>query len=122
MANMSRARATMRSNGKDPMCAVLFGLQDSRPAETEYFTRMSTAGCTGREYGHTGQGLSYLWGALGANVGGQAAVTAYLDNIRWHLDLERRTDGSFIYDGGEQYGAGNTADGTYLGQSELYGT
>ena len=109
------------SNGKDSMCAVLFGLQNSRPAETEYYARMSTAGCTGREYGHTGQGLSYLWGALGTNVGGPAAVTAYLDNIRWHLDLGRRTDGSFIYDGGEQYGAGQTSDGTYLGQSELYG-
>ena len=96
------------SNGKDAMCAVLFGLQDSRPTETEYFSRMTTAGCTGREYGHTGQGFSYLWGALGTNVGGPAAVTAYLNNIRWHLDLERRTDGSFVYDGGEQYGAGTT--------------
>ena len=24
--------------------------------------------------------------------------------MRWHLDLERRSDGSFVYDGGEQYG------------------
>ena len=62
------------SNGKDPMCAVLFGLQASRPVETEYFVRMSVAGCTGREYGHTGQGFSYLWGTIGANMGGQLAV------------------------------------------------
>ena len=109
------------SNGKDPMCAVMFSLQDNRTTETEYFTRMSTAGCTGREYGHTGQGFSYLWGALGSNLGGQAAVAAYFNNIRWHLDLERRSDGSFVYDGGEQYGAGTTADGTYLGASEYYG-
>ena len=109
------------SNGKDAMCAVLFGLQDNRPTETEFFTRITTAGCTGREYGHTGQGFSYLWGAMGSNMGGQAAVAAYLNNVRWHLDLERRSDGSFVYDGGEQYGAGTTADGTYLGSSEIYG-
>jgi len=109
------------SNGKDAMCAVMFGLQDNRPTETEFFTRVTTAGCTGREYGHTGQGFSYLWGAMGSNMGGQAAVAAYLNNVRWHLDLERRTDGSFVYDGGEQYGAGTTADGTYLGSSEIYG-
>ena len=109
------------SNGKDGMCAVFFSLQDNQPTSTEFFTRITTAGCTGREYGHTGQGFSYLWGGLGSNMGGQAAVAAYLNNVRWHLDLERRTDGSFVYDGGEQYGAGTTSDGTYLGTSELYG-
>ncbi|MEI6605174.1 MAG: DUF6288 domain-containing protein [Verrucomicrobiota bacterium] len=108
------------SNGKDALCAVLFGLQDTRVTETEYFTRMTTAGCTGREYGHTGQGFSYLWGALGSNMGGAAAVAAYLQQVRWHLDLERRSDGSFVYDGGEQFGAGSTADGTYLGASAYY--
>ena len=108
-------------NGKDASCAVLFGLQDTRTTETEYFTRMTTAGFTGREYGHTGQGFSYLWGAMGANMGGAAAVASYLKPIRWHLDLERRTDGSFVYDGGEQYGAGSTGDGSYLGSSGYYG-
>ena len=103
------------SNGKDPMCAVLFGLQASRPVETEYFSRMSVAGCTGREYGHTGQGLSYLWGAIGANMGGQTAIAKYMENFRWHSDLVRRTDGSFTYEGQEQYGGGATADGSYLG-------
>jgi hypothetical protein len=58
------------SNGKDPMCAVLFGLQAGRTVETEFFTRMSTSGYIGREGGHTGQGFSYLWGAMGANMGG----------------------------------------------------
>ena len=103
------------SNGKDPMCAVLFGLQDNRTAEAEYFARMAVAGCTGREYGHSGQGLSYLWGAMGANMGGSTAVAKYMENFRWHLDLARRTDGSFSYDGQEQYGGGSTAGNTYLG-------
>ncbi|MEI6674340.1 MAG: DUF6288 domain-containing protein [Verrucomicrobiota bacterium] len=103
------------SNGKDEMCAVLFGLQGKRSVEAEFFARMSVAGCTGREYGHTGQGFSYLWGAMGANMGGITAVAEYLKTIRWHLDLERRTDGSFVYDGGEQYGGGTTTGSTYLG-------
>ncbi|MCX6872923.1 MAG: DUF6288 domain-containing protein [Verrucomicrobia bacterium] len=107
-------------NGKDALCAVLFGLQDKRLTETEYFARMTTAGFNGREYGHTGQGFSYLWGAMGANMGGALAVAEYLKPVRWHLDLERRSDGSFVYDGGEQYGAGTTADGTYLGASGYY--
>ena len=108
------------SNGKDPMCAVLFGLQANRLVEAEFFTRMSVAGCTGREYGHTGQGFSYLWGAMGANMGGPTAAAKYLENVRWHLDLERRTDGSFAYDGAEQFGAGRTEDGTYLGKCGYY--
>ena len=108
------------SNGKDPMCAVLFGLQANRLVEAEYFARMSVAGCTGREGGHTGQGFSYLWGAMGANMGGPTAVAKYLENVRWHLDLERRTDGSFVYDGAEQFGGGKTADGTYLGACGYY--
>ena len=108
------------SNGKDALCAVLFGLQAGRTVETEYFSRMTTASFTGREYGHTGQGFSYLWSALGANMGGSMAVAEYLKQVRWHLDLERRTDGSFVYDGQEQYGAGSTADGTYLGASGYY--
>ncbi|MBL9146158.1 MAG: Ig-like domain repeat protein [Verrucomicrobiaceae bacterium] len=108
------------SNGKDPLCAVLFGLQATRTVETEYFARMSVAGFLGREYGHTGQGFSYLWGAMGAHMGGALALAEYMKPIRWHLDLERRTDGSFVYDGAEQYGAGKTADGTYLGTSGYY--
>ena len=109
------------SNGKDPLCAVLFGLQAGRTVETEYFARMTTASFIGREYGHTGQGFSYLWSALGANMGGSLAVAEYLKPVRWHLDLSRRTDGSFVYDGAEQYGAGETADDTYLGASGYYG-
>ena len=106
------------SNGKNQMCALLFGLQDDRPTETEYFARMSVAGYTGREYGHGGGQFGYLWGAIGANVGGPLALAEYLKQVRWHLDLVRRTDGSFTFDGQEQYGPGTTADGTYLGTSD----
>lgn len=105
------------SNGKDGACAVFFGLQPDRAKETEYFSRISIATWIGREYGHTGQGLGYLWTALGANMGGSIAMAEHLNQVRWHLDLSRRTDGSFAYDGQEQYGMGSTADGTYLGRT-----
>ena len=108
------------SNGKDPMCAVFFGVQSGRAVETEYFARMSIASFNAREDGHTGQGFSYLWGAMGANMGGSLATAEYLKNVRWHLDLSRRTDGSFVYDGREGYGPGSTADGTYLGASGYF--
>ncbi len=102
------------SNSKNPMCAVLFGLQADRHDGTEYFARMSVGGCTGREYGHTGQGFSYLWGGIGANMGGQMAIARYMASFRWYTDLARRTGGSFTYEGQEQCSGGATIDNTYL--------
>lgn len=105
------------NNGKNAMTALLFALQGNQPEATRFFAMMSTAGYANREYGHTGQGFSYLWGALGANAGGPDAVAAFFKEASWHFDLVRRCDGSFTYDGGEQYGAGRTDDDTYYGAS-----
>ena len=105
------------SNGKDTAAAVFYSILGDKPVETEYYTRMSVAGWLGREYGHTGQGLSYLWEGMGVHVGGAAALAEYYSKVQWHLDLSRRTDGSFAYDGAEQYGGGSTTGGTYLGAS-----
>ena len=109
------------SNGKDAMAAVFFSLLPGREAETEYFARMSISGWIGREYGHTGQGLSYYWTTLGALMGGPDAASEHLKQVRWHLDLSRRTDGSFAYDGREQYGPGTTSGNTYLGGADYGG-
>lgn len=109
------------SNGKNPMAAMLFALQGDKANETRYFSKMVTASYQSREYGHTGQGFSYLWSALGANTGGPAAVAAFFQKASWHYDLVRRCDGSFTYDGGEQYGAGKTDDDTYYGNSSYNG-
>ena len=109
------------NNGKNAMAAVMFAVQGNRIRETRYFAKMVTASYQNREYGHTGQGFSYLWGALGANTGGPAATAAFIKEASWHLDLVRRCDGSFTYDGGEQYGAGSTHDNTYYGKSGYYG-
>ena len=52
------------NNGKNAMTAVLFATQGNRTTETQFFAKMVTASYKNREYGHTGQGFSYLWGAL----------------------------------------------------------
>jgi hypothetical protein len=109
------------SNGKTAMAAVFFNLMGNRIPQANFFARMATAGYANRQYGHTGQGFSYLWTLLGANVGGPAAAAAYFKETSWDFDLERRCDGTFVYDGGEQYGGGKTDDNTYYGKSSYYG-
>jgi hypothetical protein len=54
-------------------------------------------------------------------AGGPEAAAAFFRESSWHLDLVRRSDGSFTYDGGEQYGAGQTDDNTYFGKSSYCG-
>lgn len=109
------------NNGKNSMTALLFALQGNQNEQTKFFAKMATAGYANREYGHTGQGFSYLWGALGANAGGPDTAAAFFKQASWHFDLVRRCDGSFTYDGGEQYGAGRTDDNTYYGRSSYDG-
>lgn len=109
------------NNGKNSMAAVFFAVQGNRVNESQFFAKMATAGYESRECGHTGQGFSYLWSALGANAGGPDAAAAFIKEASWHLDLVRRCDGSFTYDGGEQYGAGKTDDDTYYGKSSYDG-
>lgn len=109
------------NNGKNAVTAVMFRLQPGQEAAAKFFAMMSTAAYANRESGHTGQGFSYLWGALGANVGGPDAAAAFFAQASWHLDLVRRCDGSFTYEGGEQYGPGKTDDNTYYGKSSYYG-
>ncbi|MBI1337363.1 MAG: hypothetical protein GC164_10425 [Phycisphaera sp.] len=115
------AYPTSDNNGKNAMAAVFFTLQGNRPVEAHYFARMCAASFKNREYGHTGQGLSYLWTTLGANTAGPIALSAYFKQASWHYDLVRRTDGSFTYDGAEQYGPGSTDDNTYFGRSGYNG-
>jgi hypothetical protein len=109
------------NNAKNAQAAMLFATQENRIEETRFFAKMVTASFKNRESGHTGQGFRYLWGALGANTGGPAATAAYFKEASWHFDLVRRCDGSFTYDGGEQYGPGKTDDNTYYGKSSYYG-
>ena len=106
------------SNGKDGLAAVMFACMGDKPVQTEYYTRMALAGFKGEQYGHTGQGFSYLWTALGAAMGGPQAASAYLKQVRWDRDLKRRSDGSFVYEGGEQWAPGIGKD--YWDDSYIY--
>ncbi|KAB2642289.1 MAG: hypothetical protein DVB26_03155, partial [Verrucomicrobia bacterium] len=99
-----------RSNGKNGLCAVLFSCMDNKPAQAEYFARTSLSSYRGEAYGHTGQGFSYLWTELAANMGGPAAAAEYEKRVRWDRDLKRRCDGSFVYEGGDQWGPGQAHD------------
>jgi len=109
------------NNGKSAMSAVLFGVQADKVEQARFFAKMCVAAYRSRECGHTGQGLSYLWGALGADVGGPDATAEFFKEASWHFDLVRRSDGSFTYDGDEQFGPGRTVDDTYFGKSGYYG-
>lgn len=85
-------------NGKSASAAVTFDLLgDTVP--TAFFSRLATAAYGEKEYGHTGNYFSFLWGALGANRAGPQAVAAYMKELRWYYDLARRWDGNSIYQG-----------------------
>ena len=86
-------------NGKNSIAAVLFDL-DGHSAGARFFSRMTVASYGERERGHTGNYFSFLWGPLGANRAGAAAVAAFLKPQRWFYDIGRRADGSFPYQGG----------------------
>ena len=87
------------NNGKNSMAAVAFDLLGDRAA-ARFFARMSVASYDEREFGHTGNYFSYLWGPLGAARAGPEAVAAHLREQRWYYDLARRWDGGFVYQGG----------------------
>ena len=82
-------------NGRTGMAAIAFALQGRR-TETRFFSKMVTASYESREWGHTGNGFSYLWGPVSANCGGPRAMAAFMKELRWYYDLARRWDGSFV--------------------------
>jgi len=87
------------NNGKNSMAAVAFDLLGDREA-ARFFSRMSAASYDEREFGHTGNYFSYLWGPLGVARAGPEAAAAHLKEQRWFYDLARRWDGGFTYQGG----------------------
>jgi hypothetical protein len=101
-------------NGKSASAAVSFDLLgDAGP--TKFFSRLATAAYGEKEYGHTGNYFSFLWGALGANRAGPEAVTAYMKELRWYYDLARRWDGKAIYQGKAGEPTGGSAEHQYGG-------
>lgn len=83
-------------NGKNSMAAVMFDLLGDKEA-TKYFSRMTLASSFNREGGHTGHFFAWQWGAPGTLRAGPAAAQAFAKNTRWFTEMERRADGSSVY-------------------------
>jgi hypothetical protein len=111
------------SNGKTGQSALLFSVMGGHDKQAKQFAMLTTAAYQNRQYGHTGQGLSFFWTAPGAHVGGPKALAAFMAAEAWHFDLTRRSDGAFAYDGSEQYGPGkkNDKDNKYFGNATYAG-
>lgn len=102
----------IRANGgKGAMAALFFGLQGNKPKQTEYFTRMNMAEFNGMECWHCGGDANYIWGWIGANLGGAKALASRFEQMRWYVDLARRCDGSFVNEGYDQGGLGGLTVG-----------
>ncbi len=84
------------NNGRNSQAAVLFDLVGDKPA-AKYFVRQALASYNIREEGHTGHFFASQWGALGAGRGGPAAAQSFIRNMRWYTELERRPDGSSVF-------------------------
>ncbi|MCC6409346.1 MAG: HEAT repeat domain-containing protein [Planctomycetes bacterium] len=87
------------NNGKNGQVALGFDWLGDGEA-VRFFSRLSTASYAEREIGHTGNYFGFLFGPLGVARAGRDAAAAHLEELRWYLDLARRADGSFVYQGG----------------------
>lgn len=92
-------------NGKSSAAAVAYAVLGD-PQGTAFYSRMTVASHAVREEGHTGIWWSLLWGPLGAARAGEEACSAFLQELTWLNDLERRWDGGFIYQGKPGFGNG----------------
>lgn len=86
-------------NGKCGAGAVFFDLAgDARG--TEFFSRMTTASHGAeRDLGHTGNFFNLFWALPGISRSGSQATGAWMEEYGWYLDLSRRWDGTFGYQG-----------------------
>ncbi|OYV04702.1 MAG: hypothetical protein CFE26_15470, partial [Verrucomicrobiales bacterium VVV1] len=106
----------MSNNGKSGLAAIALGMLNGYETQAKYFTKQSVYGAIERDKGHTGPYFSHLWTPLGANLGGQAALTRYFQQNAVLYDLARRWNGAFVYqaNGIEVYGTDHRASWTTL--------
>jgi hypothetical protein len=99
------------SNGRNSLAVILFDLLDN-PEAYWFYARMTVASYGEREEGHTGNFWGFLWGPLGAMRAGPEAASAFIRELQWFFELERRWDGGFTYQGGaDMSGAEHTTPG-----------
>jgi len=104
-------REVYDSNGRNSLAVILFDLLDN-PEAYWFYARMTVASYGEREEGHTGNFWGFLWGPLGAMRAGPEAAAAFIKELEWFFELERRWDGGFTYQGGANMsGAEHTTPG-----------
>ena len=87
------------TNGKHAMTALALGLQDKQEEKAKYFTKMAALSTVEtRQYAHGGPFFGQVWQPVAAGQGGVKAAHLQFNEIRWHLDLKRSWDDSFIFD------------------------
>lgn len=96
------------NNGVSSQAAVLFDLLGNKRAAS-FYSRMTLASYNEREGGHTGHFFNWNWGALGAARAGDEAARSFISRTRWFTELERRPNGSSVY----QFQLANRDHGKY---------
>lgn len=90
---------THDDNGKCSAAAVMFDLMGDKK-NTAFFSRMATASHNAeRDGGHTGNYLNILWALPGVSRLGPHASGAWMREFGWYMDLARRHDGTYLYQG-----------------------
>ena len=112
--------STHENNGLNSLAALCFALYGDKHA-TEFYSRMTVASYEDRELGHTGVWFSSLWGPLGAARAGQEGCSAFLHELTWMFDLERRWDGGFVYQGKPGFGTTLFTEGPKKGMQSRNG-
>ncbi len=85
-------------NGKNATAALAFMLQDDAVGPTKYYAMLTAASSEDRQAGHAGPYFNYVWPPLGAAAAGQKAAAHYFKRTQWLYDLERKWDGTIVFD------------------------
>ena len=86
-------------NGKHALAALALGLQDKQEEKAKYFSKLAAlSNVESRQYAHGGPFFGQVFQPLGAGQAGVKAAHLQLNEIRWHLDLKRSWDDTFIFD------------------------
>jgi len=110
------------NNGTSGSMAVAFAAVGNVEG-ARFFARMSIAGYNNIEYGHATYFFNPLWNALGANIGGPEAASAYFKKTSWLYPMKVDWKGGYTFEQDKNEGLGNT--GSYLvtlcsGRNKLY--
>ncbi len=93
---------SFNNNGMSGMAAIALSLAEDKQGAA-FFSRMSLASTNIMETGHTGHFFNQLWTGPGAGLAGPSATKEFFKETIWLHTLNRKWDGGFTYDSGEDY-------------------